>query len=188
MLPTEQTYYEALTRLNAREQKFVAEYLVCGNATQAARKAGYSDSSPHTSQQIGYENLLKPEVAAAVQAGLDLLTARCGVDAEKTLRETAAVAFSNIAHYRIDEEGFVSLEEGAPPEAIKALQSVRRKKRVLDDGSMVYETELKLWDKVAALTLLGKKLKLWVEKIEVENPQDEVYRLLLKQLKEGKAN
>jgi hypothetical protein len=76
------------------------------------------------------------------------------------------------------------LSEGVPPEAILALQSVKRKKIVRGDGSVIYETEFRLWDKIQALTLLGKKLKLWVEKLEVENPQDELYRMLLKQLKE----
>jgi hypothetical protein len=36
------------------------------------------------------------------------------------------------------------------------------------------------------VNLLGKKLKLWVEKVEIDNPQDELYRHLLKQLKEEK--
>jgi hypothetical protein len=97
----------------------------------------------------------------------------------------AAVAFSNIVHYKIDDEGYVSREEGAPPEAIKAIQSVRRKKRVLDDRSPLYETELRLWDKIQALTLLGRKLKLFVDRIETENVQDKLYRELLNQLKHG---
>lgn len=181
MLPTERTYQELWQTLTDKERRFVEEYLVHCNAAKAARKAGYSG---HCAKQIGHENLTKPDLAAAVQAGLDALAARCEVDADKVVRELAAVAFSNILHFEIDEEGYVSLAEGAPPEAILALQSVRRKKRVLEDGSVVIETEFRLWDKITALTLLGKKLKLWVEKIEVENPQDEAYRLLLKQLKE----
>src|SRR5215207_9617000 len=164
---TETKYRELLHRLENRQQVFVSQYLGHCNATKAARKAGYSDSSPHTTQQIGYETLLKPDVAAAVQAGLAMIAHRCEVDAERVTRELAAVAFSNIAYYRIDDEGYVSLEEGAPPEAILALQSVKRRKRVLDDGSTVYETELRLWDKVAALTPLGKKLKLFTERLEV---------------------
>lgn len=187
MLPTERTYEELRNTLNAREQKFVSHYLVSGNATQAARKAGYSDSSPHTSQQIGYETLLKPEVAAAVQAGLDVMAQRCEVTAENVIRELATVAFSNLSHYVVDEEGHITLTEGAPGEAIKAVSSMRRKKIVKEDGTVTYESEFKLWDKPNALLLLGKKLRMWVEKIEVENPQDEAYRLLLKQLKEGKV-
>jgi phage terminase small subunit len=182
---TEKTYYELLAQLNTREAKFVAEFLACGNAAQAARKAGYSDSSAHTSQQIGYENMLKPDVTAAIQAGLNVIAHRCEVNADKIVKDLATIAFSNIAHYRFDDEGYVSLEEGAPSEALRAIQSVKRRKRVLDDGSTVVESELRLWDKVAALTLLGKKLRLWIDRVETENAQDAVYKILLQQLKEG---
>ncbi len=52
--------------LNPKQQRFVAEYLVDLNATQAAIRAGYSK---RTAQRIGSENLSKPLVAAAVAAG-----------------------------------------------------------------------------------------------------------------------
>lgn len=41
---------------------------------------------------------------------------------------------------------------------------------------VITESDLTLWDKLAALMLLGKRLKLWTERVEIENPQDEVYR------------
>jgi len=179
---TEKNYHELLAQLNAREHKFVAEFLACGNATLSAKRAGYSE---HTAYSIGHEILRKPEISACVQAGVDAMAARCEVDADKIVKDLAAVAFSNIAHYEIDDEGYVQLAEGAPPEAIKAIQSVRCKKRVLDDGSVVIETEYKLWDKIQALTLLGKKLRLWIDRVEQESPQDDLYRELLKSLKAG---
>ena len=49
--------------LTPKQQRFVAEYLVDLNATQAAIRAGYSTK---TAQQIGAENLLKPVIAAAI--------------------------------------------------------------------------------------------------------------------------
>lgn len=51
--------------LTARQQRFVDEYLVDLNATQAAIRAGYSEK---TAGSIGHENLTKPEIAAAIQA------------------------------------------------------------------------------------------------------------------------
>lgn len=51
--------------LNARQQRFVEEYLLDLNATQAAVRAGYSKKTAHV---IGHENLTKPEIAAAVEA------------------------------------------------------------------------------------------------------------------------
>ena len=51
--------------LTPKQQRFVEEYGVDFNATQAAIRAGYS---PSTAYSIGSENLRKPEIKAALQA------------------------------------------------------------------------------------------------------------------------
>ena len=48
-------------KLTQKQQRFVAEHIISGNATQAAIKAGYSKRS---AQQTGAENLLKPVIKA----------------------------------------------------------------------------------------------------------------------------
>lgn len=50
--------------LTAKQQRFVEEYLVDLNATQAAVRAGYSKK---TAGAIGGENLEKPEIQEAIQ-------------------------------------------------------------------------------------------------------------------------
>ncbi|MTH95542.1 terminase small subunit [Roseibium sp. RKSG952] len=50
-------------KLNAKQQRFVEEYLRDLNATQAAIRAGYSQK---TAQQMGAENLRKPLIAEAI--------------------------------------------------------------------------------------------------------------------------
>src|SRR3990167_5078362 len=52
--------------LTARQQRFVAEYAVDLDATQAAIRAGYSE---HTAMQQGSRLLSNVEIAAAVQRG-----------------------------------------------------------------------------------------------------------------------
>jgi len=49
--------------LTDKQQRFVAEYLVDLNATQAAIRAGYSEK---TARQVGSENLSKPDIADAI--------------------------------------------------------------------------------------------------------------------------
>ena len=51
--------------MTPKQQRFVDEYLIDLNATQAAIRAGYSEK---TAQVIGSENLSKPMIAAAVAA------------------------------------------------------------------------------------------------------------------------
>ncbi len=54
-----------MPKLTAKQDRFVAEYLIDLNATQAAIRAGYSEK---TAQMIGSENLSKPMIATAVAA------------------------------------------------------------------------------------------------------------------------
>lgn len=51
--------------LTDKQQRFVEEYLIDLNATQAAIRAGYSEN---TARAIGAENLTKPDIAAAIAA------------------------------------------------------------------------------------------------------------------------
>lgn len=53
--------------LTLKQQKFADYYLECGNATEAAKKAGYSEGS---ARQIGTENLSKPSIAAYISERL----------------------------------------------------------------------------------------------------------------------
>lgn len=49
--------------LTPRQQRFVDEFIVSGNAAEAARRAGYSE---RTARQIAAENLSKPDIKAAI--------------------------------------------------------------------------------------------------------------------------
>ena len=51
--------------LNARQTRFVDEYIRGGNATKAAKLAGYSE---RTARQMGSENLSKPDIIAEIDA------------------------------------------------------------------------------------------------------------------------
>jgi len=68
--------------INDRQRRFVAEYLVDPNATQAAIRAGYS---PRTARSIGQENLTKPDIRKAIDAANAERLARLGVRADWVL-------------------------------------------------------------------------------------------------------
>ncbi|AIG43314.1 terminase small subunit [Streptococcus suis] len=52
-----------MAKLTLKQRKFIDEYIICGNATEAAIKAGYS---PKTAGQIGEQNLKKLEIKSAI--------------------------------------------------------------------------------------------------------------------------
>lgn len=51
-------------KLTQKQQRFVDEYIISGNATQSAIKAGYSKRSAYS---VGQENLRKPVIKAAIE-------------------------------------------------------------------------------------------------------------------------
>jgi phage terminase small subunit len=63
--------------LTPKQKRFVEEYLVDLNATQAAIRAGYSAK---TAYAIGEENLRKPEIKAAVDEAMAKRAERTEID------------------------------------------------------------------------------------------------------------
>jgi hypothetical protein len=62
----------------------VAQYLADANATQAAIRAGYSAK---TAEQLGYQLLQKPSVAAAIAAGRAKVSRKLEISAERVIGE-----------------------------------------------------------------------------------------------------
>ena len=60
-----------MANLTPKQQRFVEEYLIDLNATQAAIRAGYSEK---TAAVIGAENLIKPNIAKAIQEAQESLS------------------------------------------------------------------------------------------------------------------
>lgn len=56
-----------MAKLTPKQQRFVDEYLIDLNATQAAIRAGYSEK---TAKEIGAENLTKPNIQNAIQQAM----------------------------------------------------------------------------------------------------------------------
>lgn len=56
-----------MQKLTVKQQKFADEYIISGNATQAAELAGYAKRSAHS---IGAENLQKPAIASYIESRL----------------------------------------------------------------------------------------------------------------------
>ncbi len=65
-----------------------------------------------------------------------------------------------MADYEVDDTGQLVVT-GDVPEALKAVASFKRRAVSRTDGTEIVTTEIRLWDKVRALELLGKHLGLW---------------------------
>ncbi len=76
--------------MTPRQGRFVEEYLIDLNATQAARRAGYSE---RWAGDRGWKLLRDPEVAAAIEKAQAARAERTRVSADKVVKELAKVAF-----------------------------------------------------------------------------------------------
>jgi len=148
--------------LTKKQKRFVEEYLVDLNATQAAIRAGYSTQ---TAYSIGDENLKKPEIKNAIEKALAERSRRTGVNADRVILELAKIAFVNPTDVINMDEATVRGE--ANREDTAAISSVKVKRIPTEDGDIV-EREIRTYDKIKALELLGKHLGMFTDKFKVE--------------------
>ena len=90
-----------MSKLTAKQQRFVDEYLIDLNASQAAIRAGYSEK---TSRAIASELLTKPNIQEAVNQGQAERQAKTKIDAAWVLEQAAQSYITNSAEY-MDEQG-----------------------------------------------------------------------------------
>lgn len=153
--------------LNARRQRFVEEYLTDLNASRAAIAAGYSQK---TARQLASELLTFPNVQAAIVEGRRKMAEATGITQARVLGELELLAFSDVTHYTVDDLGDVTLAPTAPPGAMRAVQSVKRRITTRGLGTereITREVEIKLWDKPGPLKLAGQHVGLFADRREL---------------------
>ncbi|WP_395598594.1 terminase small subunit [Pseudomonas sp. A1437] len=175
--------------LTAKQQRFVDEYLIDLNATQAAIRAGYS---ARTARSISNENLTKPDIQLAIEKGMKARSSRVEITQDMVLKELAKIGFSDIrkvvrwgeTQVRMveDEEG--NAEDMVPYHGLALIDSTE-----VDDSTAAAIAEVsqsrdglkvKLHDKKGALVDIGRHLGMFsppghadleteLKRIEVEN-------------------
>lgn len=163
--------------LTAKQEAFVREYLIDLNATQAAIRAGYSEK---TAGQIGDENLKKPEIAAAVKAAIDERSRRTEITADRVLTELAKIGFADIR--RIFTPGGALLPPGDMEDdaaaTISSIEVVEKPRRDSDGNVEIeYVRKIRTWDKLGALTQMGRHLGLFTDKLELGATDELVARM-----------
>jgi hypothetical protein len=94
---------QSRAQLSLRQERFVKEYAYLGNASEAARRAGYKPGNSIAQQ--AHENLRKPEIASAISAELQR------IDFEVTPQRVQR---------RLDEIGRAAQEAGQFGPAVRA--------------------------------------------------------------------
>ena len=159
-----------------KQQRFVEEYLVDLNATQAAIRAGYSRK---TAGATGHENLRKPEIAAAVSAAQAARANKVGIDAEWVLRRLAIEADADIADI-YDGQGNLRHPTKWPDVwrrgLVLGVETFQAATGEADEsGKPIYATvrKVKLADRIRQIELIGKHVRVsaFREQVGLSDPQ-----------------
>lgn len=154
--------------LTAKQQRFVEEYLIDLNATQAAIRAGYSEK---TARQIASKELTKLDVQEAVAKAMAERSKRTKVTADAVVQELAKIGFANMQDYmRVTPKGdpFIDLSALTRDQAAAIGEvTVEDYKDGRGKGARdVRRVKFKLNDKKSALDSLGRHLGIFTDKTE----------------------
>ena len=132
-------------KLTPKQERFISEYLVDLNATQAAIRAGYSAKS---ARAIGCENLAKPDIQEAIAKAKLERSEATKIDAEWVLRQAVEL------HLRC-------MQEIKP-----ALHPKTRRQMTDDDGNKLFTFHAAAANR--ALELIGKHVDIGAFKDRLE--------------------
>lgn len=154
--------------MNDRQRRFVSEYLIDLNATQAAIRAGYS---PKTAQEQSSRLLSNVMVQEALSQEQQARSVRTQITQDRVIQEIARLGLSDIRGVFSESGSLLPPGEWSDDlSAAVASIEVDQRKEPSEDGERYTVTKLKLWDKNAALEKLCKHLGLY----ERDNEQKQI--------------
>lgn len=136
-------------KLTLLQQRFVDEYIICGQATEAARRAGYKDKQPYTR---GAKLLEVPKVKKAIEVELEKLAGPKIAEKEEVLEYLTSVL-------RGESTSEITVVEGMAP----GVSEARNMDKAPDEK-----------ERLKAAELLGKRYGLYTENINIDNGDLEI--------------
>lgn len=125
--------------MTLKQQKFADEYIISGNATQAAIKAGYSKKYANTNASKLLQNTT---IKSYIDERLEALQSKKVADQQEVLEYLTSVMRGKETEQTIIGVG--------------------------DFGQELTDIEVSAKDRIKAAELLGKRYRMWTDKQEVE--------------------
>lgn len=132
-----------MTSLTEKQKRFADYYIETGNMTEAAIKAGYSKK---TARVIGQENLLKPAIKNYIDEKLKELEGKRVASATEVMQ-----LLTSAMRGELDEEVVV----------VESIGDYCSEARVV-------KKKIGLKDRIKAAELIGKRHRLFTDKIQVD--------------------
>jgi len=164
-----------MSELTAKQSRFVAEYLIDLNATQAATRAGYSVK---TANEQGARLLANVSVRSAVDLAMRARERRTEITQDRVLQELARIAFFDLRKLYREDGSLKAIHELDDDAAavLAGVDVVETKGNAAiggDDGIRhipEYVKKAKVFDKNTALTLAMRHLGMLKDKTELSGP------------------
>jgi len=128
--------------LSLKQQRFADEYIISGNATNAAIKAGYSSKYANTNASKLLQN-------TAIKSYIDERLAQLASDKVAT-QEEVLTYLTSVMRGETQEQTLCSIGEL---------------------GQEVIDIDVGAKDRIKAAELLGKRFRMWTEKVETDTTQ-----------------
>jgi phage terminase small subunit len=166
-----------MAKLTPKQKRFIEEYLIDLNGTQAAIRAGYSEK---TAMEQGYQLLQKTSVQNAIQNAMIERSKRTEITQDRVLQELAKVGFADIKNFLSFNTDLTTVGYDNKGNRITDyVHVVQLKDSEEIDGAVISEVSLKdgqlkfkLHDKMKALQDIGRHLGMFVDKSEVNLKTD----------------
>lgn len=164
-------------KLPPMQDRFVDEWLIDFNGTQAAIRAGYSERS---ARSIAGRLLTKDNIQREISRRQKDLQRRTEVTQDRVVKELARIAFADMTDYAQVETRMIEKDDGTELsyQAVTLTEtaelSADQRAAIAGIKQGVNGVEVKLHDKIKALELLGRHIGMFNDKLEVkatvENP------------------
>jgi len=161
LMPIDDGGITPFNKLEARQQRFIDEYMVDFNNTNAAIRAGYS---PRTANSAGAALFAHLSIHAHIDRRLAEASKRTGVNEQRIVRELARISFANPTN-AIAADG--SILDSASEDDRAAIQSVKVKITQGKNGTTT-EREVRFYDKNKSLELLMRHGGMLIERKQVD--------------------
>ncbi len=165
----------ARKKLTPKQKRFVSEYLIDLNATQAAIRAGYS---PKTANEQGARLLANVSIAQTIQKAMQDREQRTEITQDRVLQEYARLAFYD-PRKLFQPDGTPKPIEALDDDTAAALSGLEVREEFEGTGEnrtfAGYTKKYKLANKLGALDSLAKHLGLFDTK--EEDSEDETIKI-----------
>ena len=131
-----------MNELTIKQKRFADEYIISGNATESYKKAGYRVSGDRVAGVEGHKLLKNPKIKSYIDERLKQL------DSEKIADQQEVLSYlTSVMRGETQEQTLISIGEL---------------------GQTITDIDVGAKDRIKAAELLGKRHRLWTDKVETD--------------------